>query len=255
VQAWKLGPALATGCAVVLKPAPQTPLTALRIAELAVEAGFPKGAINIVPGDDETGKTLVRNTKLDKLAFTGSTAVGKEIMKTAAAGLKRVTLELGGKSPMIVLDDADIDTVVKHARTGIFFNQGQVCCAMSRVFVPKKHHDEFIEKMEKETKTINVGAGWDPNTHQGPQVSKEQFNTVHSFIKAGISQGATLVHGGPDVAESGFFIKPTIFADVKDDMKIGKFHSFIWHQTHHVPLLNSQGRNLRPCHECSEVRL
>lgn len=226
MQAWKLGPALATGCSVVLKPAEQTPLTALRIGELALEAGFPKGAINIIPGDGETGKLLAQHPGIDKIAFTGSTEVGLEIMKNAAKDLKRVTLELGGKSPAIVLEDADLDKAVASTHLGLFLNQGQCCCAGSRVFVHEKIYDQFVEKSVAAARQRRVGPGWDKTTQQGPQVSKEQQDRVLSYIASGKKEGARLVLGGNAVGNKGYFVEPTVFADVQDDMKIAKEEIF-----------------------------
>src|SRR5579864_8270378 len=177
MQAWKLGPALATGCTVVMKPAEQTPLTALRVGELAMEAGFPPGVLNLLPGYGPTaGAAIARHMDVDKVAFTGSTEVGKLIVAAAAeTNLKRVTLELGGKSPNIVFADADIDAAVEGSYFGLFFNQGQCCCAGSRLFVEDSVHDEFVEKMTAKAKGRKVGDPFDPTTEQGPQVSQEQF--------------------------------------------------------------------------------
>src|SRR6202161_2548328 len=175
MQAWKLGPALATGCTVVMKPAEQTPLSALRVGELALEAGFPEGVINIIPGYGETaGAAISEHYDVDKVAFTGSTEVGKLIMQAAArTNLKRVTLELGGKSPNIVFADSDMDAAVEGAFFGLFFNQGQCCCAGSRLMVEEKVHEKFVSKMIEKTKTRKLGDPFDPATEQGPQVSQE----------------------------------------------------------------------------------
>jgi len=226
MQAWKLGPALATGCSVVLKPAEQTPLTALRIGELAIEAGFPAGAINILPGDGETGKLVAQHPDIDKVAFTGSTEVGLEIMKNAARDLKRVTLELGGKSPVIVCADADLDKAVATAHVGLFLNQGQCCCAGSRILVHESIYDKFVEKSVAMAKGRKVGPGWDPSSQQGPQVSKEQQDRVLNYIKSGKEQGAKLMIGGNAWGKKGFFVEPTVFADVKDHMKIAQEEIF-----------------------------
>ena len=238
MQAWKLAPALATGCAVVLKTAPQTPLTANRIGELIIEAGFPRGAVNILPGDDNTGKLLVHHKGIDKVAFTGSTSVGREIMKEAARShnMKRVTLELGGKSAMVVCDDADIDLAVGTASLGLWLNQGQCCCASSRVFVHESKYDEFCSKVAKVAKAKPVVAGWDKDAKelsgggkgwpQGPQVSQEQFDNVSKLIKTGKDEGATLLAGGERHGDKGYFIKPTVFSDVKDSMTIAKEEIF-----------------------------
>jgi len=222
MQAWKLGPALATGCTIVMKPAEQTPLTALRVGELAMDAGIPEGVINIIPGYGETaGAAIAEHMDVDKVAFTGSTEVGKIIMKAAAnSNLKRVTLELGGKSPNIVFADADMDAAVEGAFFALFFNQGQCCCAGSRLFVEGKVYDQFVEKLHTRVKKQRVGDPFDMKTTQGPQVSQEQFDKVMSYITSGKEQGAKLLTGGSRVGKLGYFIEPTVFTDVKDDMKI-----------------------------------
>src|ERR1051325_4196391 len=228
MQAWKLGPALATGCTVVLKPAEQTPLSALRVGELILEAGFPEGVVNIVPGFGETaGAALAMHNDVDKVACTGSTEVGKLVMKAAAeSNLKRVTLELGGKSPNIVFADADLDAAVEGAYFGLFFNQGQCCCAGSRLFVEDKVHDQFVEKMVKKARSRKIGDPFAPDTEQGPQVSQEQFDRVMGFIDAGKKEGAKLLCGGNRVGQKGYFIEATIFDDVKDEMKIARAEIF-----------------------------
>ncbi|HEY6290720.1 MAG TPA: aldehyde dehydrogenase family protein [Terriglobia bacterium] len=228
MQAWKLGPALCTGNTVVLKPAEQTPLTALRVGELIVEAGFPEGVVNILPGYGPTaGAAIARHHDVDKVAFTGSTEVGHLIMEAAAkSNLKRVTLELGGKSPNIVFADADMDQAIEGAHFALFFNQGQCCCAGSRLFVEAKAYDEFVEKSVARAKRRTVGDPFDPNTEQGPQVDDAQFEKVLSYIDAGKKEGAKLVAGGNRVGNRGFFIEPTVFADVKDDMKIAREEIF-----------------------------
>ncbi|HEY2154002.1 MAG TPA: aldehyde dehydrogenase family protein [Isosphaeraceae bacterium] len=219
--AWKWGPALAAGCTVVMKPAEQTPLSCLRLGELAMEAGFPAGVINIVPGYGETaGDALVRHPLVDKIAFTGSTEVGQIIMRNAAETLKRVTLELGGKSPNIVFADADLDKAVEGALTAMYLNQGQCCCAGSRQFVEDSIYDQFIDKLAKKVAARKLGDPFDPKTEQGPQVDKTQYDRIMGFIEHGRSQGARCVTGGERFGDKGYFIKPTIFADVKDDMKI-----------------------------------
>jgi aldehyde dehydrogenase (NAD+) len=222
MQAWKWGPALATGCTIVLKPAEQTPLSALRVAELAMEAGFPEGVINVVPGFGETaGAAVAEHFDIDKVAFTGSTEVGKLIMQAAArTNLKRVTLELGGKSPNILFADCDLDAAVEGSHTALFFNMGQCCCAGSRVFVEQKIYDQVVDKMVAKVKKTKVGDPFDPNTTQGPQVSEEQFDRIMSYIKAGREGGANLAIGGGRVGDKGYFIEPTVFTDVQDDMKI-----------------------------------
>jgi len=225
--AWKWGPALAMGCTVVLKPAEQTPLTALRMGELALEAGFPAGVINIVPGfGPTTGAALVAHPEVDKIAFTGSTEVGHVIMKDAAATLKRITFELGGKSPNIVFADADMQTAVHKSMFGLFFNQGQCCCAGSRLFVEDKAHDEFVERLAAIVKARKLGDPFDPATEQGPQVDKIQFDKIMSYIEKGKSEGARLVAGGERHGDKGYFIKPTLFDNVKDEMAIAREEIF-----------------------------
>jgi len=226
---WKLGPALACGNTAVIKPAEQTPLTALRFGELAVEAGFPAGVINIVTGGPETGKAIVRHAGIDKIAFTGSTAVGKEIMRGSADTLKRVTLELGGKSPNIVFADSDIDGAVKGAINGIFYGKGEVCNAGSRLFLEAKVRDQFLEKLVARAKKMQPADPLDPKTRLGAIVSQEQMQTVLSYIDAGKKEGAKLIAGGnrvPIDGSKGFFIEPTIFGDVKNDMKIAQEEIF-----------------------------
>jgi len=224
---WKLGAALATGCTVVLKPAEQTPLSALYLAELIDEVGFPDGVINIIPGFGESaGQVLVDHPQVDKIAFTGSTEVGKLIMQRASSTLKRVTLELGGKSPNIILPDADLTKAIPGALNGVMFNQGQVCCAGSRVFIQKKHFDNVVADMTSHAQNIRQGAGLDVNTQMGPLVSFEQQNRVLNYIEKGINEGAELLTGGQKLSEEGFFVKPTIFADVNDEMTIAKEEIF-----------------------------
>ena len=217
MQAWKLAPALATGNTVVMKPAEQTPLTALRVAELIGEADFPDGVVNMLPGYGPTaGAAIARSTwMLDKVAFTGSTEVGHLIMEAAAqTNLKRVTLELGGKSPNIVFADADMDQAIEGSHFALFFNQGQCCCAGSRLFVEEKAYDEFVERSAARAKKRKVGDPFDPRTEQGPQVDDVQFEKVMSFIESGKEQGAKLVAGGHRWGDRGYFIEPTVFADV-----------------------------------------
>ncbi len=228
MQAWKLAPALATGNTVVMKPAEQTPLSALRIGELIVEAGFPEGVVNILPGFGPTaGAAIARHMDVDKVAFTGSTEVGHLIMEAAAkSNLKRVTLELGGKSPNIVFADTDLDDAVEGAHFGLFFNHGQCCCAGSRVFVEEKIYDQFVEKSGVRARNRTVGDPFDPHTEQGPQVDEAQFDKVMGYIESGREDGAKLVCGGSRVGDRGYFIQPTVFADVQDEMKIAREEIF-----------------------------
>jgi aldehyde dehydrogenase (NAD+) len=228
MQAWKWGPALACGNTLVLKPAEQTPLTALRVAQLAQEVGFPDGVINVVPGYGPTaGAALSGHMDVDKIAFTGETGTGKIVMTAAAqSNLKRVSLELGGKSPNIVFADADLEAAIEGAYFGLFFNQGQCCVAGSRVFVQESVYDEFIHKMAAKAKHRKVGDPFSEDTEQGPQVSQEQFDRVMSYIHAGQQDGAKMVAGGTRVGDSGYFIQPTVFADVKDEMKIAREEIF-----------------------------
>src|SRR5271155_1893969 len=228
MQAWKLAPALATGNTVVMKPAEQTPLTALRVAELIMEAGFPDGVVNMLPGYGPTaGAAIARHMDVDKVAFTGSTEVGHLIMEAAAqTNLKRVTLELGGKSPNIVFADADMDTAIEGAHFALFFNQGQCCCAGSRLFVEAKAYDEFVEKSVARAKKRTVGNPFDAKTEQGPQVDSDQFNKVMGYIEAGKKDKAKLLAGGNRVGDKGYFIEPTVFGDVQDNMKIAQEEIF-----------------------------
>jgi aldehyde dehydrogenase (NAD+) len=219
--AWKWGPALAAGCTVVMKPAEQTPLSCLRLGELALEAGFPAGVINIVPGYGETaGDALVKHPGVDKVAFTGSSEVGRVIMQNAAGTFKRVTLELGGKSPNIVFADADVDSAVNGAMLGLFLNQGQCCCAGSRLLVQEKIYHDMVERLVAATQRRKLGDPFDTATEQGPQVDKIQFDKVLSYIKSGRQQGARCAAGGERFGSKGYFIKPTVFTEVKDEMKI-----------------------------------
>lgn len=226
MAAWKLGAALATGCTVVLKPAEQTPLSALYLAELAEQAGFPEGVLNVIPGFGETaGAPLVKHPKVDKIAFTGSTEVGKYIMSEASNTLKRVTLELGGKSPNIVLPDADMTKAIPGAMAGIMFNQGQVCSAGSRLFIQKKSFDNVMADLVTHSKSIKQGEGLNKGTQMGPLVSKEQQDRVVNYISKGKDEGAELLTGGT-FSDKGYFVEPTVFADVNDNMTIAKEEIF-----------------------------
>ena len=225
MAAWKLGPALCTGNTVVLKAAEQTPLSILYLGNLVKEAGFPPGVINFLNGEGrKAGAALAQHLDVDKIAFTGSTATGKEIMKMAAVNMKNITLETGGKSPLVVFNDAELDQAVKWAHVGIMYNQGQVCTATSRILVQEGIYDQFVVQFKKYVSEASVvGDPFKDDTFQGPQVTKAQFERVLSYIESGKSEGAELVHGGEahkNVGGKGFFVSPTIFTNVKDNMKI-----------------------------------
>uniref|UniRef100_A0A8C6DUB9 aldehyde dehydrogenase (NAD(+)) n=1 Tax=Moschus moschiferus TaxID=68415 RepID=A0A8C6DUB9_MOSMO len=228
MQAWKLGPALATGNVVVMKVAEQTPLTALYVANLIKEAGFPPGVVNIIPGFGPTaGAAIAAHEDVDKVAFTGSTEVGHLIQVAAGkSNLKRVTLELGGKSPNIIMSDADMDWAVEQAHFALFFNQGQCCCAGSRTFVQEDIYAEFVERSVARAKSRVVGNPFDSRTEQGPQVDETQFKKVLGYIKSGKEEGAKLLCGGGAAADRGYFIQPTVFGDVQDGMIIAKEEIF-----------------------------
>ena len=228
MQAWKWGPALAMGNTIILKPAEQTPLTALYVTQLAAEAGYPEGVINTVPGfGPGAGAPLAAHNDVDKVAFTGSTEVGHKIMETAAkTNLKRVTLELGGKSPNIVFADADMDAAVEGAFFALFFNQGQCCCAGSRLMVEQSIHSEFVDRLVQKAEGRVVGDPFSDKTEQGPQVSEEQFNRVMGYIESGKKEGADMRCGGTRVGERGYFISPTVFDNVQDDMVIAQEEIF-----------------------------
>lgn len=218
--AWKWGPALATGNTIVMKPAEQTPLSCLRMAELAIEAGFPPGVINVITGFGEAGAALVKHPDVDKIAFTGSTETAQHIMRDASQTLKRLTFELGGKSPNIVFADADLDAAIAGAEFGLFFNQGQCCCAGSRLFVEEKIHEKFVSRLVERAKQRRLGDPFDPATTQGPQVDKDQFDKIMDYIGRGKKAGAQCVTGGNREGTTGFFIQPTVFDNVTDDMDI-----------------------------------
>src|SRR5271170_7895599 len=225
--AWKWGPALACGNTVVLKPAEQTPLSALRVGELAVEVGFPPGVINLINGMGETtGQAMVVHPGIDKIAFTGHVDTAKIITKAAADTLKRCTFELGGKSPNVIFADADLDQAVAGAFHAIYFHGGQCCTAGSRLFVEKKIRAEFTERLAEKAKQRKVGDPLDPTTEQGPQVSQEQLDKILGYIQLGEKQGARLMTGGERVGKEGFFVSPTIFDNVTDDMAIAKDEIF-----------------------------
>ena len=221
MAAWKLAPALACGCTVVLKPAEQTPLSALRLGELITEAGFPDGVVNIVPGFGETaGAALAAHDLVDKVAFTGSTEVGKLIVHAATGNLKKVSLELGGKSPNVVFKDADLDAAIADSAGAIFFNQGQCCCAGSRLFVERSVFDQVVEGVAAKAKKIKVGSGMEPSTSMGPLVSEEQLQRVCNYLDIGMSEGATAVTGGKKLGDKGYFLEPTVLINTKDDMRV-----------------------------------
>jgi phenylacetaldehyde dehydrogenase len=222
LSAWKMAPALAAGCTVVLKPAEQTPLSALRLAELVLEAGFPEGVINIVTGfGDPAGAAITAHEMVDKVSFTGSTEVGKIIARAATGNLKRVTLELGGKSPTIVFSDADLDTAIPGVANGIYVNAGQICCAGSRLYAHEKIFDRLIDGIGSHASEIRVGAGLDPATQMGPLVSDEQLERVSGYIESGRREGATVAFGGAALtSDGGYFMTPTLITDTRPSMKI-----------------------------------
>ena len=221
MAAWKLGPALAAGCTVVLKPAEQTPLSALRLGELVLEAGFPEGVVNIVTGYGETaGAALAAHPDVDKIAFTGSTEVGKLVLRAASGNLKKVSLELGGKSPTVVLRDADLDVAIPGAASAIFFNHGQCCCAGSRLFVERPMFDKVVAGVSDQAQKIKIGPGLDPTTQMGPLVSDEQLARVCGYLESGFAEGAEAVIGGHKLGEKGYFVEPTVLVNTKPDMKV-----------------------------------
>jgi len=221
MAAWKLGPALAAGNCVVLKPAEQTPLSALRLGEVIQEAGIPDGVVNIVPGYGETaGAALSAHPDVDKVAFTGSTEVGKLILQAAAGNLKKVSLELGGKSPNVVYADADMDQAIAGAASAIFFNHGQCCCAGSRLYIEKKVFDKVVDGVAKQAEKIKIGAGFDSTSDMGPLVSKEQLERVCNYLEAGFSEGAKAVVGGSKHGDKGYFVKPTVLVNTNEKMKV-----------------------------------
>jgi phenylacetaldehyde dehydrogenase len=221
MASWKLGPALAAGCTVILKPAEQTPLTALRLGELIQEAGFPDGVVNIVPGYGETaGAALAAHPLVDKVAFTGSTEVGKLIVQAATGNLKKVSLELGGKSPNVVFQDADIEGAISGSAMAIFFNQGQTCCAGSRLYVEEKSFDKVVDGVSQLASKIRIGPGLEPTTDMGPLVSEEQLNRVCSYLESGYSEGAKATVGGSREGTKGYFVKPTVLVNTNEKMKV-----------------------------------
>ncbi len=225
--AWKWGPALAAGCTIVMKPAEQTPLTCLRMARLAQKAGIPDGVINVVPGYGPTaGAAIVKHPGVDKVAFTGEYKTAQIIMRDAAPTLKRLTFELGGKSPNIVFADADLDAAAAGAYIGLYLNQGQCCCAGSRLFVEEKIHDKFVDRLVSMSKDRKLGDPFKADTQQGPQVDQAQFDKIMHYIGVGQKEGAKCLTGGKRFGDRGYFIEPTVFADVKDDMTIAKDEIF-----------------------------
>jgi len=227
MAAWKLGPALAAGCCVVLKPAEQTPLSCLRLGELLQEAGIPDGVVNIVPGYGETaGAALAAHPDVDKIAFTGSTEVGKLIVQAATGNLKKVSLELGGKSPNVVFADGDVDQAIAGASMAIFFNHGQCCCAGSRLYVENKIFDKVVEGVSEEAKKIKVGPGWEESSDMGPLVSEEQLKRVCGYLESGFAEGAKATVGGQRNGDKGYFVNPTVLINTTEKMKVVKEEIF-----------------------------
>jgi phenylacetaldehyde dehydrogenase len=221
MAAWKLGPALATGCTVVLKPAEQTPLSAIRLGELIQEAGFPDGVVNVVPGFGETaGAALAAHPDVDKVAFTGSTEVGRLVLQAASGNLKKVSLELGGKSPNVVFADSDVKGAIRGAASAIFFNHGQCCCAGSRLFIEQPIFDQVVEGVAEQAKKIKIGPGLEPDTQMGPLVSREQLDRVCSYLESGLSEGAQAVVGGKKKGDKGYFVEPTVLVNTNPKMKV-----------------------------------
>ncbi len=217
---WKIAPALATGCTIVLKPAEQTPLSALRLGELALEAGIPPGVLNVVTGDGSAGAALAAHPDVDKVAFTGSTEVGKLIVQAAAGNLKKVSLELGGKSPAIVFPDADLSVAIPGTASGIFFNMGQCCTAGSRLFVHERIFDKMMTGLSNEAAKLKIGPGLDPETRIGPLVSDEQFQRVTGYLESGRAEGAEVVTGGKRHGNEGYFVEPTVLTRTNPSMKV-----------------------------------
>jgi acyl-CoA reductase-like NAD-dependent aldehyde dehydrogenase len=227
MASWKVAPALACGNTIVLKPAEQTPLTAIRLGELIQEAGVPDGVVNIITGfGPGAGSSISEHPDVDKVAFTGSTEVGKLILQASAGNLKRVSLELGGKSPNIIFRDSDLDAAVQSATRGVFFNSGQVCTAGTRIFIEQPVYDEFVERLIENSKTMTVGNPLDEKTRLGPVVSKEQFDRVKSYLDIGKGEGAKVATGGDALAGAGYFVRPTIFAGVHNQMRIAREEIF-----------------------------
>jgi aldehyde dehydrogenase (NAD+) len=227
MAAWKLGPALACGNTVILKPAEQTPLTALRLGELITEAGLPEGVLNVVTGfGPGAGSSIAEHPGIDKVAFTGSTEVGKIILKASAGNLKKVSLELGGKAPNIIFPDADLDQAVPTSMMGVYFNSGQVCCAGTRIFVQRDRYDEVVEKFANFSKGVNMGDPFDQKNALGPLVSREQFDRVKGYLEVGKKEGAKVEAGGVTGEGKGYFVRPTLFSGVNNDMQIAREEIF-----------------------------
>jgi aldehyde dehydrogenase (NAD+) len=227
MAAWKWGPALAAGCTIVMKPAEQTPLTCLRMARLAQKAGIPDGVINVIPGYGPTaGGAIVQHPGVDKIAFTGELSTAKLIQKQAAETMKRLTFELGGKSPNVIFADADLDAAVHGAHLALYFNQGQCCCAGSRLFVEESVYDEVIDRLTERNKGTKLGDPFDPETQQGPQVDQAQFDKIMKYIDYGKEDGASCVSGGKRFGDRGYYVEPTLFANVTDDMRIARDEIF-----------------------------
>jgi len=227
MAAWKLGPALACGNTVILKPAEQTPLTALRLGELITEAGLPEGVLNVVTGfGPGAGSSIAEHPGIDKVAFTGSTEVGKIILKASAGNLKKVSLELGGKAPNIIFPDADLDQAVPTSMMGVYFNSGQVCCAGTRIFVQRDRYDEVVDKLAAFSKGVAVGDPFDQKSMLGPLVSQEQFDRVKGYLSVGAEEGAKVSTGGRPLERKGYFVEPTLFSGVKNEMRIAREEIF-----------------------------
>jgi len=225
--AWKWGPALAAGCTIVMKPAEQTPLSCLRMARLAQKAGIPDGVINVVPGYGPTaGAAIVKHPGIDKVAFTGELSTAKIIQREAAETMKRLTFELGGKSPNVIFADADLESAIEGAYSGLYFNQGQCCCAGSRLFVEERVHDEVVDRIADMNTGRRVGDPFDPETQQGPQIDEAQFDKILQYVDIGKKGGAKCVTGGNRVGDQGYFIEPTLFTNVTDDMRIAREEIF-----------------------------
>jgi acyl-CoA reductase-like NAD-dependent aldehyde dehydrogenase len=227
MAAWKLGPALACGNTVILKPAEQTPLTALRLGELIMEADVPEGVVNIITGfGPGAGSSIAEHPDIDKVAFTGSTEVGKLILQASAGNLKKVSLELGGKAPNIIFPDADLDQAVPTSMMGVYFNSGQVCCAGTRIFVQRDRYDEVVDKLANFSKNVSMGDPFDQKSTIGPLVSREQFDRVKGYLEVGKKEGAKVAAGGEAGTGKGYFVKPTLFAEVKNNMQIAREEIF-----------------------------